>query len=219
MVEVVPSKPWYSVSKDGKVVVWTDTKRLIPQYIDSDGYHRVNYKGKHAGVHRLVAEVYCVNKDPTLFTVVNHLDNIKSNNACENLEWTTPQFNRIHSCIVNEKKRGELHNRSILKEVCVLRACQMMELGMRTRDITAETGIDRFNLNNIKLGKSWSHISKDFSFVVSRKETISKATIQWVEDQLKRGRSTKEILSQGKRLDLDVLSRAIEIVRLLQCND
>ncbi len=42
-------------------------------------------------IHRLIAEVFVPN--PNNYTIVNHIDGIKSNNISTNLEWVTPAMN------------------------------------------------------------------------------------------------------------------------------
>lgn len=210
----VPSNPDFSVDENG-LVIWTSTGKIPIPFVDKDGYLRINYRGNHIAPHRCVAEVFCVNDNPEEFCVVNHLDGDKQNNHKKNLEWTTPKLNRAHSSIINQYPTGEDHPGSTLTENAVLKACQLMELGMKTSDITKATGIDRFNLNNIKLGKSWRHISINFSFVIPRKDTLSRSTLDWIKDQVLRGRTKEEIIKISSRLDLDKVSRAIEIFKLL----
>lgn len=58
---------------------------------DSEGYLRANIDHKKLRVHRLVAEAFLPN--PNNYPVVDHLDNCKSNNRWDNLEWVTQQEN------------------------------------------------------------------------------------------------------------------------------
>ncbi len=64
-----------------------------------DGYYYFHHfaSKRNFAVHRLVAEVFCLNDNPFLNTVVNHLDGNKSNNRCENLIWCTQKENVRHS--------------------------------------------------------------------------------------------------------------------------
>lgn len=55
------------------------------------GYKKVNYKGKLYLVHRLVAECFLPNINN--YAEVNHIDEDKSNNNINNLEWCTHLYN------------------------------------------------------------------------------------------------------------------------------
>ena len=58
---------------------------------DTNGYKQVKYKGKMYRVHRLVAECFIPN--PHNLPMVNHIDEDKSNNNVENLEWCDAKYN------------------------------------------------------------------------------------------------------------------------------
>jgi len=95
----------YQISNLGRIKN-TVTGNIRKPYVLSNGYcvvrFCVNGKRNHRYVHRLVAEAFCDKK--TGCNVVNHKDNDKSNNASDNLEWTT-QFGNVHHGIKQKRYR------------------------------------------------------------------------------------------------------------------
>lgn len=71
--------------------------KILKPLNNEKGYLFVNlYKDgicKHMRVHRLVAETFIPNDDPVNKTQVNHIDEDKTNNCVENLEWCTNEYN------------------------------------------------------------------------------------------------------------------------------
>lgn len=93
----------YGASKTGKIINFK-TNLLMTAFLDENGYFNVNVqcaktnKRMRRYVHRLVSHVYIPNDDPQYKIQVNHIDENRSNNYYQNLEWITPQGNAIHSC-------------------------------------------------------------------------------------------------------------------------
>ena len=58
------------------------------------GYMNVNVSNKTYYQHRLVAEAFIPNPDNQ--PEVNHIDEDKSNNSVDNLEWCTVLYNRTY---------------------------------------------------------------------------------------------------------------------------
>lgn len=86
----IDGHPNYSVSNLGRVR--NDKKnKLIKPFDNSHGYLQVKLNGINYRVHRLVAKAFIPN--PNNFEVINHKDNNRANNICENLEWCTQQYN------------------------------------------------------------------------------------------------------------------------------
>ena len=85
----------YAVSSCGKVWSYTNNIFLTPRHQRKTGYDRVHLvkdgKIREFLVHRLVAEAFIPN--PENKPQVNHLDENKTNNHVENLEWATRQEN------------------------------------------------------------------------------------------------------------------------------
>ena len=113
-VQIKKKKKLYEVSNFGNVkscarTVYdkrtgtrTKNEKLLKCTQDSAGYLKVSlYKGTEYKevwkVHRLVANHFCKQTDGC--DVVNHIDNIKTNNHWTNLEWTTTLGNNLHMMV------------------------------------------------------------------------------------------------------------------------
>ena len=82
--------PDYYVTSDGNIWSNKSYKLLLPAP-DSSGYLTVslqsNGKQSTKRLHRLVAEAFVPNDDPAHKTTVDHIDNDKTNNRADNLQW------------------------------------------------------------------------------------------------------------------------------------
>lgn len=91
-----------------------DYTRRVPgkiraQTLDTYGYPIVSLnldgKKKTRTIHRLVAEAFIPN--PNNYSEINHKDENKQNNAVENLEWCTTQYNSSYGTRVDRIKRAQ----------------------------------------------------------------------------------------------------------------
>lgn len=77
-----------------------------------DGYLDItlhkNGKGKHFLLHRLIAEAFIENKNNS--NEINHIDENKTNNKVENLEWCNRSYN-INYGLANKNRRITLLNK------------------------------------------------------------------------------------------------------------
>lgn len=79
------------VNRNGDIYSQKTNKILSPTP-DKDGYLRVNFDKTSTGVHRIVMEVF--NPVPNMENLeVNHINQIKTDNRLENLEWCTHEEN------------------------------------------------------------------------------------------------------------------------------
>lgn len=101
----------YKISDDGRVWSKKNNKWLKP--IDVNGYKKAslykNGKEYQRLVHRLVAEAFIPN--PNNYEEINHINEDKSDNRVENLEWCTSSYN------INYGTRIERQVNSISKKV------------------------------------------------------------------------------------------------------
>ena len=88
----------YQASDLGNIKSLISNKILKPR-IDKNGYFKVilytgNGDKKEFRLHRLIAETFIPN--PENFPQVNHINEDKTNNAVDNLEWCTSLQNNNH---------------------------------------------------------------------------------------------------------------------------
>lgn len=100
----------YAITDDGKVWSYL-SKKYLSGGLDTKGYYIVSLYnegvGKTQRVHRLVLETFKPIPDMNNLQV-NHINEIKTDNRIENLEWTTAQENTNHSIHKLKHRRGKV---------------------------------------------------------------------------------------------------------------
>lgn len=91
----------HEIFKNGTLQLRNDKGRVLSQSKSSNGFYRqvtlsVGSKPQKWLVHRLIAITFIEQPDPAK-TEVNHKDCNGSNNSVSNLEWITPEDNKIHA--------------------------------------------------------------------------------------------------------------------------
>ena len=94
--------------------------KILNERKHSNGYLRVmiSKDGNHYDryIHRLVAKEFCENENN--YKEVNHIDDDKTNNTSDNLEWCSRSYNNLHAykkglhtlhgCYGNKKKVAQI---------------------------------------------------------------------------------------------------------------
>lgn len=112
-MKIIPNYPEYSITTDGKIfshkkpagngkgkVLDYSYKRELKAQKDKKGYLKIileqnTNRMKSTSIHRLVAETYIPN--PHNYDTVNHINENKTDNRVENLEWMSNSNNIEYS--------------------------------------------------------------------------------------------------------------------------
>jgi len=162
-----PIKDWedlYEVSNTGLVRNKSNLK-IRAQSTTHHGYHRITLwrkqEYKNSFVHRLVGDTFL--PKPNGKVEINHKDGVKKNNHVNNLEWVTQSQNALHAFHNKLWKpaRGEDCNLSKLTDKKVKEIKKLLQIGQKPGKIAKLYKVSRITINNIKLNRSWTHVSID----------------------------------------------------------
>jgi len=114
-------------------------------------YVSLLHDGVKKYVHRLVAEAFIPNPENKKY--VNHIDENKTNNHVDNLEWVTAKENSAHSFL------GERNTASKLKRNQVLEIKELLKTSdLTSSEIGVRYGVGKSAIKAIKAGRTWSHV-------------------------------------------------------------
>lgn len=170
----------YSINENGDIWSYRRQKFLKPRP-DKDGYLRVGLtKDKHQRtffIHRLLAETFIPN--PLNLPLVNHKNEIKTDNRLENLEWATQWYNLEYSrnkeralSLGNSYTKKEAKpmgraNNGISKPVRCIETGEVFSSGKEAAEVM---GLDPSHISKVCRGKAKTTGGYHFEFV--QKEAV-----------------------------------------------
>ena len=158
-IQVEGTNGFYEVSNTGHVramffrnrVAFFKRIKVLAKLNGKDGYHLVNMFQKTYSLARVVAKHFIPN--PENKPQVNHKNGIKTDNRVENLEWATVNENRMHAFETGLTPR---HLQALGPDD--IRAIRIRLLSEPELKIASDYGVCQKTVNNIKNGKTWSHV-------------------------------------------------------------
>lgn len=138
--------PFYTITPEGKV--YNSEGHLMSQILTHDGYYRVKLskgvKRSMYRVNRLVAENFIPN--PNNYPIVNHLNNIRTDNRVENLEWCDNSKNQKQRFINSQGTKAKK------VEMLDLNG-SLIKVYSTPLEAFKETGIQRQNIAKVARGE------------------------------------------------------------------
>lgn len=147
--EIIGVDPPHSNTRPGRIRSTRTSK--ASHYPQVDLYY--GERTEHSSVHTLVARAFL--GEPSVGSVVNHIDGRKSNNALSNLEYVSHAGNCAHAARNGLVATGERHGAAKVKATDVERMREMWANGSTAITIGDSFGISASTAHRICTGRSW----------------------------------------------------------------
>ena len=141
----------YQVSSEGRVKsLKYGEEKILKNNKNNSGYLSVSLskdgKRKTYSIHRLVAQAFISN--PNNLLEINHIDEDKTNNRVENLEWCTKQYNNNYG--TKNERAAERNTKRILQ---FTKEGEFIKKWDSTMQIERELGFNGGNITKCCKGK------------------------------------------------------------------
>ncbi|GAB3998025.1 hypothetical protein GCM10028807_44590 [Spirosoma daeguense] len=176
--EDVPNPPHYEVSNYGRLRSFQNSttarsdkpnNKPLSSLIKGSviqGYRSLNIRsaGKTLNryVHKLVAEHFVKRVNPEQLFVI-HLDHDKQNNYYQNLRWVTKdemiEHNRNNPNLKNRQLPRQTRNYKLTESKVKMIKKLLLNDKNRLKMIAKQFGITHTQLNRIRSGENWKHVT------------------------------------------------------------
>lgn len=137
----------------------------MSQSFDTDGYLKItlshNGKKKSIAVHRLVARAFIGN--PYNLPEINHIDEDKTNNRADNLEWCTTAYNLTYGHRLDCMK-GERSPKAKLtsEQVRTIRRIYIKgDTKFGQNALSKKYGVSQQSIRSIVTYETWRHLLEE----------------------------------------------------------
>lgn len=147
----------YWASRSGYIM--GKRRTVIRAWKRRDGYLQFSVvsHGKQASlkVHNVIAKTFL--GDRPAGHEVNHKDGVRTNNAVENLEYTTRKGNAEHRGVLGRTAKGSMNGRAKMTEDVVreIRASP----NTPASELARRFGVNKSTVQHVKNGKTWKHVT------------------------------------------------------------
>lgn len=176
--EGIENQPRYEVSNYGRLRSFqslsttkpgheanTATSKLIKGSV-IQGYRSLNIRSEgktlNRYVHKLVAEQFISREQPNQSFVI-HLDHDKQNNHYQNLRWVTKEemieHNRQNPYLKNRSLPRQTRNYKLTESKVKIIKKLLLNDKNRLKMIAKQFGITHTQLNRIRSGENWKHVT------------------------------------------------------------
>jgi hypothetical protein len=178
--EGIENPPHYEVSNYGRLRSFqsasaTRLKNAVDQTTSKfikgsviQGYRSLNIRSEgktlNRYVHKLVAEHFVHHDQPDQVFVI-HLDHDKQNNYFQNLQWVTKEamieHNRNNPNLKNRQLPRQTRNYKLTESKVRIIKKLLLNDKNRLKMIAKQFGITHTQLNRIRSGENWKHVTID----------------------------------------------------------
>ncbi|MGA0558846.1 HNH endonuclease [Larkinella sp. VNQ87] len=166
----VENPPHYEVSNFGRMKSFQNDPKngTLINGSTIQGYRSLNIRtgGKTINryFHKLIAEAFVPRESPDQ-TFVIHLDHDKKNNHFQNLKWATKdemiEHNRKSPNILNREMPRRTRNYKLTESKVKMIKKLLKNEKNRLKMIAKQFGITHTQLNRIRSGENWKHVTID----------------------------------------------------------
>lgn len=164
----------YELSNYGRVRRWKPNhkKWSLLKPTDVNGYHYMSFrcendwrKRKTFSIHRMTAQLFLPKSKNPAERFVIHLDYDKKNNDIKNLKYVDQNgltsHNQKNPNVINSVRKGVItYSKLTVEDVKKLK--QKLKVGdERLYKIAQQFGITHTQLNRIRRGENWGHVTID----------------------------------------------------------
>ncbi|GAB3260272.1 hypothetical protein GCM10027347_24450 [Larkinella harenae] len=166
----VENPPRYEVSNFGRLKSFqNDSKEgTLINGSTIQGYRSLNIRTSGKTInryfHKLIAEAFLTREKPDQIYVI-HLDHDKKNNHFQNLKWVTKEemieHNRSSPNILNREIPRRTRNYKLTESKVKMIKKLLRNEKNRLKMIAKQFGITHTQLNRIRSGENWKHVTID----------------------------------------------------------